>query len=317
MEEVRRQRRCEAAMESVQSPTFSIERRAKLPYLEYIEEYVRPNKPVIVTDAVDHWEALRKWTPSFFRERYGSMDVEMDGLTMGKLIDMLEPSEHEGVAKLPYLRNRSVHKYFPELKADISPLPIYTRPNWFDNPLMPKHIWSKRTALFIGGRSSGFPYLHYENYHEFGFVFQIYGEKEFTVLPPEQSPYVYPLESPKGIANKSSIRDLDNPDLEKFPLFAKATPVRFILGRGDMLFIPAGWWHTTRMHTVSISVNSNAANSFNWDALMSDHWKSVKTHPFTALAGMPYLEIIRLCEGFRDVAYRNRQLYSQRPPERG
>ena len=300
-------------MESVTSETFSVDRRAKLPYLEYIEEYVRPNKPVIVTDAVDHWEALKKWTPSFFRRRYGSMDIEMDGLTMGMLIDMLEASEHEDVDNLPYLRNRSVHKYFPELKADISPLPIYTRPNWFDNPLIPKRISFNRTDLFIGGRGGGFPYMHYDNYHGFAFVFQIYGEKEFIVLPPEQSPYVYPLDSGKGIANKSSISDIENPDLEKFPLFAKATPVRFVLGRGDMLFIPAGWWHTTRMHTVSISVSSNTANSFNWDGLMSDHWKSVKTRPFRALAGVPYLEIIRLCEGFRDVAYRNRELYSQRP----
>ncbi len=309
---MRRQRRCEAPKESVASEILSIDRRAKLPYLEYIQEYVRPNKPVIVTDAIEHWRALGKWTPSFFRERYGSMDIGMPGLTMGKWIDKLEASEHENAAKLPYLRNRSIHEHFPELRADISPSPIYMRPNWFDSPLMPKRIWSNRTALFIGGRGSGFPYLHYDNYHEFAFAFQIYGEKEFIFLPPEQTPYVYPLASSKGIANKSSIPDVDNPDFEKFPLFAKATPLRFVLRRGEMLFIPAGWWHTTRMHTVSIAISSNAANSFNWGGLMSDHWKSLKTHPFSTLAGLPYLEFIRLCEGFRDIAYRNRDLYSQR-----
>lgn len=302
-------------MESVQTATSSIDRRTNLSYLEYVEEYVRPNKPVIVTDAMDHWGAVRKWTPSYFRDHYGSMDIKMGGLTMGQFIDMVESSEHDGATDLPYLRNCSLQGS-PELKADISPLPIYTRPNWFDNPLIPKSIWSKRTALFIGGRSSGFPYLHYENYHEFAFSFQIYGEKEFTVFAPDQSPYLYPLvASRKGIANKSSIRDLDNPDLEKFPLFAKAELVRFVLKPGEMLFIPSGWWHTTRMHTVSISINSNAANSFNWNGLMSDHWRSLKTNPFSTLAGVPYLEMIRLCEKFRDVAYRNRELYSQRPEQ--
>lgn len=302
-------------MESVASGTLSIDRRAKLSYLEYIHEYVRPNKPVIVTDAMENWEALGKWTPSFFRERYGSMEVQVKGtkgLTMSTLLDILEASEREDAGKLPYLRNYSIHEHFPELKPDISPLPIYMRPNWFDSPLIPKRIWSNRTALFIGGRGSGFPYLHYDNYHEYAFAFQLYGEKEFYFLPPEQTPYVYPVESSKGIANRSSVPDVENPDLEKFPLFAKVTPMRFVLRRGEMLFIPAGWWHTTRMHTVSIAISSNAANSFNWDGLMSDHWKSLKTHPISTLAGIPYLEFIRLCEGFRDVTYRNRDLYSQR-----
>jgi len=299
------------ANEPTASATLSIDRREKLSYRDYIEEYVRPNKPVIVTDAVDHWAALDKWTLDFFRDNYGSMDVEMDGLSMRELLDMVERSEQEEVDNLPYLRNRSVHKYFPELKADISPLPVYLRPNWFDNPLVPKRISLHRTDLFIGGRGCGFPYLHYDNYHGYAFVFQVFGEKEFIILPPEQSPYVYPRETHKGIANASSIPDIENPDLEQFPLFAKATPARCILERGDMLFVPAGWWHTTRMHKASISVSSNTANAFNWPGLMSDHWKSFGSRPLKALAGVPYLRTIWLWEKLRDVTYRNRELYSQ------
>jgi hypothetical protein len=49
--------------------------------------------------------------------------------------------------------------------------------------------------------------------------------------------------------------DIDNPDLDKFPLFAKAVPMRFRLHPGEILFIPGGLWHTAKMLTPSISVN--------------------------------------------------------------
>ena len=101
----------------------------------------------------------------------------------------------------------------------------------------------RQTDLFIGGRGSRFPYLHYDNYFGYTFIFQIYGEKEFVVIPSDQSEFVYPKITENGASNTSSVTDIDNPDLEKFPLFAKATQARVVLEAGDMLFIPAGWWH--------------------------------------------------------------------------
>jgi len=300
------------APDAAGSSFASMDRRENLAYRDFVEEYLRPNKPVVVTDAVGHWAALKKWTPDFFRREYGPMDLEMGGLTMGELIDLVERSEREPVDDLPYLRNRSVHRDFPELEPDISPLPIYLRPNWFNNPLVPRRISHHRTDLFIGGRGCRFPYLHFDNYHGYAFVFQIYGEKEFLLIPPEQTPLVYPCETRNGISNASSIPDIEHPDLEEFPLFAKATPTRCVLEPGEMLFIAAGWWHTARMHKPSISISSNTANAFNWTRLMSDHWKSFKTRPARALAAVPYLSLIWLWESLRDVSYRNRALNS--PP---
>ena len=68
---------------------------------------------------------------------------------------------------------------------------------------------------------------------------------------PDQSKYVYPKKGAKNIANSSTIPDIENPDFEKFPLFKKANPIRFVLKAGEMLFVANGWWHTTKMHTPS------------------------------------------------------------------
>ena len=65
-------------------------------------------------------------------------------------------------------------------------------------------------------------YLH-------GFVTQIYGDKEFVVYPPEQTPYMYPR---RTIAKVSQIGDPLQPDLEKFPLFAQASAASTMVKRG-------------------------------------------------------------------------------------
>jgi hypothetical protein len=49
--------------------------------------------------------------------------------------------------------------------------------------------------------------------------------------------------------------DVERADLERFPLFAHARHYDTVLGPGDMLFIPHGWWHYVRALTVSMSIN--------------------------------------------------------------
>ena len=81
--------------------------------------------------------------------------------------------------------------------------------------------------------------------------------------------YVYPR---TGIeANKSSIVDLERPDLSRFPLFAKATPTVFDLHPGETLFVPSGWWHTVKILSPSITISVNTANRPNWAAFVRDY----------------------------------------------
>uniref|UniRef100_A0A2I2Z392 JmjC domain-containing protein 5 n=1 Tax=Gorilla gorilla gorilla TaxID=9595 RepID=A0A2I2Z392_GORGO len=49
--------------------------------------------------------------------------------------------------------------------------------------------------------------------------------------------------------------DVENPDLEKFPKFAKAPFLSCILSPGEILFIPVKYWHYVRALDLSFSVS--------------------------------------------------------------
>ena len=86
------------------------------------------------------------------------------------------------------------------------------------------------------------------------------------MLSPEQTPLVYL--GREGAQNVSVLDDVEHPDLMRFPLFAQATPIRCELHPGETLFVPAGWWHTARILSPSITVSANTAN---WQQLIPDY----------------------------------------------
>ena len=60
-----------------------------------------------------------------------------------------------------------------------------------------------------------------------------------------------------GMQNNTSPVDVENPDLQKFPFFAKCPPpIECILKPGDSLYIPSKWWHHVRSLSRSVSVNA-------------------------------------------------------------
>jgi histone arginine demethylase JMJD6 len=248
--------------------TIEVQRRGNLPHKSFVAEHLARSRPVILTDAISHWRALKQWTPKFFAERYGDVTVTIDdrSYAMADFIDQVLHSEQGGPA--PYLRNHLIEKNLPELLLDIMPLPQCTRPNWFESSLFPSKQSCTFLELYIGGRGASFPTLHYDGWHTHAFLMQCYGVKELLFFPPEQAHLVYP--GREGAQNVSQLDDIEHPDLTKFPLLAQATPIRCELHPGETLFVPGGWWHTARMLSPSITVSANTANSVNWKQLMPE-----------------------------------------------
>jgi hypothetical protein len=260
----------------------SIERRHKPSYSEFAQEFLYPHKAVVITGALERWNALSRWTPQFFKETFGSIPLKVDGqqytlggffpvkddgrpYTIAEFIDLVLASNDEHPA--PYLRNVHLEKFLPELCADVSPMPEYLSPNWLEGPftqLLESRLHGGRCELYIGGSGGKFPMLHYDTWHIHTFLAQIYGVKEYTIFAPDQAPYLYA----KG--NSSQINDPHNVDLAKFPLYANATPIRFELRPGEILFVPAGWWHTTRIVTPSITISASRVNGSNWKTFVHD-----------------------------------------------
>lgn len=248
----------------------TIDRRHQLSYEEFAEEFLFPNKPVIISGAIDGWRALDSWTLEYFKQKYGSMTLSIDrtNYTMADFIDRVTSSTSANPA--PYMRNEIIEQFLPELLADISPLPRYFFPNWLDGRLsrvLSSRLHSGSPELYIGGAGAKFPFLHFDSYHTHAFLTQIYGTKEYTAFSADQTPYIYVRPDQY---NASQIPDIENPDLQKFPLFANAVPMRFRLHPGEILFIPGGLWHTAKMLTPSISISVNRANASNWAKLTHD-----------------------------------------------
>jgi hypothetical protein len=209
------------------------------------------------------------WTPEYFKKHFADLNFGIDGkdYRMADFIDLVMNSSEDNPA--PYLRNALIDRMIPALLPDIQPMPEYFSPNWLVGPLsqlLRSRLHGGSSELYIGGKGGKFPFLHYDTWHTHAFISQIYGTKEFTAFAPDQAPYLY---LKPGRRNQSLV-DIENPDYEKFPLFAKAAPMRFLLQPGEIIFIPAGWWHTAKMLSPSISVSVNRANASNWSDLTKD-----------------------------------------------
>lgn len=91
--------------------------------------------------------------------------------------------------------------------------------------------------------------LHYDPMD--GTLMQLYGSKRVVLFPPSQTYNLYPLSIFNylryGLKLRGSYSQIypDRPDLVKFPRLKQAQAHRYevILKPGDILFIPAGWWH--------------------------------------------------------------------------
>lgn len=242
---------------------------ADLPYDVFVRDYMGKNRPVVVRRATTAWPAMTKWTPQFFKTEFGSRKVQVsyeEAMTFSDFIDGVMASTHDKPG--PYMYRLFIHEHMPELLPDLSPQNPYSYPRRFASPLMRKR-WRRPDGylkLLIGGIGGRFPVMHFDGENVHATVTEIYGDKEFVVVPPGDGAYVYP--NPK-IPNKSLITDPMSLDLERFPLQANATLYRAVLQPGDMVFIPCGWWHTARALSPSISVGMNIMDASNWSGFVS------------------------------------------------
>ena len=230
---------------------------------EFLREHLEPGVPVVIGDATREWSARSTFTPAWFCARFGERRLDVDGeaYSVRALFESLARSSVEQPA--PYPCHWDMLKVFPELADEIEPRPAYARPDRTLHPLLPQRLLgaAHTVELFFGGPGGQFPYMHYDYMGLHAFISQLYGRKEFTVVAPEYTECVYPEPANPW---RSSIENHHAPDLEKYPRFAHAEKLTFVVEPGDTLFIPNGWWHTARSLEVTISVAFDLLNDSNW-----------------------------------------------------
>lgn len=241
-----------------------------LGYEDFLARYMHPGRPVVISNVAPQWAAMRNWTPEHFKQRFGSQPVAIGygrDMPFDQFIDEVVASTPE--APGPYMYRSFLHEVLPELLADVIPQNKFCFPRRYASPLMPEK-WRRPDGylkLLIGGVGSKFPVMHFDGENAHAAITEIYGDKEFIMFAPEDGQYLYPK---KFFPNHSMVDDPTMMDLARYPLLAKATQYRAVLKPGDMIFVPARWWHAARALSTSISVCTNMLDASNWEGFIAD-----------------------------------------------
>lgn len=94
------------------------------------------------------------------------------------------------------------------------------------------------------------------------FAVHVFGRKRWLLFQVRDYPYLYMNQpNPRSIPGFASSRvDVRNPDLENFPLYRLARPIKTEIGAGDVLYLPAGWGHYVETVNASLMVNYWVSN---------------------------------------------------------
>ena len=253
-------------LSSLTEPARAIPRRQALTPQELLHEYYATNRPLVIDGLVDAWPARHRWTPAYLASAFGDVMVDvMDGregdsgreqyvngrvhaMRFGSYVDMVMSA---GSTNRFYLVGTNDFLQRPEVSPlwqDIGSLGGYLDPC--------QNVAG--SSLWFGPAGTITP-LHHDLMNIL--LAQVIGRKKIVLIPPTETHLVY---NELGLFSEV---DVESPDLERFPRFARTTPATIVLEPGQVLFLPVGWWHHVRSLDVSISVsftNFIYPNDYRW-----------------------------------------------------
>jgi hypothetical protein len=249
----------------------------------FLTEYVRRNRPVIVTGALESWDIENEWTPSILERRFGDRPVQVynnyfdlqDVLSLQQYLSRyFDKPAHDTDRPLPYVRwytqLRDVQfcwadEIFAQLRSRWS-VPAFLPNTDYVLPLSagttdPVTDPFPAKGLFIsprGARTS----LHVDPWGSCAVLCQLYGDKRWYLYAPEQAKY---------LRNDLGTVDVTRPDRKKFPEFSRAQlTASCTLTPGEVIYVPHGWYHQVECDSDAVSLTWNfvhqttAASLIDW-----------------------------------------------------
>ncbi|KAI5359470.1 putative JmjC domain-containing protein [Septoria linicola] len=249
--------------------------------------------PVIMPGTFERWPARTLWedvnylkyrtlggnriVPVEIGSSYNESGWSQKVMNFAEFVERyLIPDQPESIG---YLAQHDLFEQIPSLKNDIS-IPDYC----WTNPPQPEGAAAETAGLkstkqldepllnaWLGPAGTKTP-LHTDPYHNI--LCQVIGYKYIRLYKPEDSKYMYPSGVDDTGINMDNTSQVDvvhfRPELRagepeypaalkeqirKYPLFGRAECQEAILGPGECLYIPLGWWHYVESVTASFSVS--------------------------------------------------------------
>ncbi|KAL8908678.1 MAG: hypothetical protein Q9207_000646 [Kuettlingeria erythrocarpa] len=258
------------------------------PSMHAFETHMKTGHPLLIKEALTHWPAMheRPWSrPSYLLEKtcggrrlipveigrsYTDAEWGQSIITFKEFLEKyMLPEEATDASNLGYLAQHDLFAQIPSLRNDIA-VPDYC---YVDPPPMkgameeadlaneskptPPQLEEPLLNAWFGPAGTVSP-LHTDPYHNI--LCQVVGKKYVRLYSPGETDKLYPRGVEGGGVDMSNTSEVDaeGPAEELdagFPLFREAEYVETILGEGECLYIPLGWWHYVRSLSVSFSVS--------------------------------------------------------------
>jgi hypothetical protein len=200
--------------------------------------------PFIITGLVDRWP-LSALTPQTLRDHFGELHVRarvgdyintafapdraMQDMSLLTYLELVADNTQELPPYLGNLELRELNRlcYWPAYFKKMGPPRFWLGPSGTVTPL----------------------HCDYDD----NIFAQIWGAKRIFLAPPHHDEFLYPREA-NAILFGSPFNP-EAPDFERFPLARQAAMIECIVQAGELLYLPAGWYHQVRALTFSLSAN--------------------------------------------------------------
>lgn len=236
-----------------------VPRREKLSGDEFMQQYYRLNRPVIITGMLEHFPARTKWNLDYFAQRFADRTVEVQFGRSGDANYEMNSIAHK--RQMPFgeyvelVRNAGQSNDFYMTANNDSRNREALKELWEDIGALPEYLDESRgrQGFFWFGPQGTITPFHHDLTNNF--MMQIIGRKKVRLMAPCESARVYNF--------RHCFTDVDakNVDLQRFPAMKDVPIIECVLEPGEILFLPVGWWHHVEGLDMSVTI---AATNFRW-----------------------------------------------------
>ncbi len=218
----------------------------------FFENFYGANVPLLIRDMAAHWPALRKWSLDYFEQTLGNAKVEVQ-------FDRDRNSDYE-INKDAHRKVMAFHEYIALLRKDEETNNYYLTasntdtntaalaPLWKDISPFAGYLTPEPTAgyLWLGPKGTLTPFHHDLTNN---LLVQVSGRKHVVLAPG------FEVDRMRNSQHCFSDWSVDPKAAFSAPEGQRPTMLECVIGAGDALFLPVGWWHFVKGVDMSFSMS--------------------------------------------------------------
>lgn len=245
--------------------TLEVERAAFPGPEELARRLESEELPLVIAGGVAHWRAVGLWSPEYLEQRIGQVVVPYKVSTSNAHPDFRQSERARMFARErapfgDFLRSITAgpeaeraqrlftgdEQFLLRRRANVTRVDPGLQPLLADIEVPAAVPESRLHTVWAWFSGPGVrTWLHYDNNGCHNLNAQVTGQKRCALYPPEELSRLHPFSlGGANPAHNCSAIDVERPQAELTASLAAARSWHAEISAGDLLFIPAWWWHT-------------------------------------------------------------------------